>query len=176
MIDFLVSLNIISKEILEDYRKYYLEGEFKNKPVIHWGIEYEINFMDKEFPLAHGLLPRRYTELTLKPDVEPTEEMIIKEVIQRGSKPSSAKGMEVMRSWGNAPAPKKTTEEEVDILKKTVWIDDDPDDPKRRPREDPPKEGQEAEKPKRKRRNKEADTTQEPSNKVKKAKIKRKRG
>ncbi len=123
MDDFLFSLEMVKAEILEDFRQYFPEGYKKTKPMVHWGVEFEIKFMDEEIPEQPGMLSRRFIEITLRANEEPTSAIIARELIMRGGHSVGAASMKARDGWwkGQKPVTKKepTIQEEADLVKKT---------------------------------------------------------
>lgn len=125
MEDFLFSIEIVKAEVLEDFRTYFKDvGYKKNAPMIHWGVEYEIRFMDQEIPEEPGMLSRRFMEITLKVDQDPSPEIIARELIMRGGHSVGAASQKARDGWwiGKKPELKKkdlSVQEALEIMHKT---------------------------------------------------------
>jgi hypothetical protein len=133
MDDFLFSIEIVAKKVLEDFRHYYPEGYKKTKPMVHWGVEYGIKFMDEDIPEEKGMvLSRRFMEITLRANEEPTPALIARELIMRGGHSVGAASMKARESWWNGHKPEKkrelTAQEEVELMAKTDYIPADEDE------------------------------------------------
>ncbi len=129
MDDFLFSIEIVNAQILEDYRRYFPQAP-KSKPLVHWGIEYEIKFMDEPIPEQDGMaLSRRFMEITLRASDEPTPAIVARELVVRGGKSVGAAAVKARESWWNGkPAVVKkelTVQEEVELLEKTGHLPDE---------------------------------------------------
>ena len=124
MDDFLFSIELVKTQVLEDYRKYFPLAP-KKKPMVHWGIEYEIRFMDEPIPEEEGMLSRRFMEITLKTDEEPTPAIIAREMILRGGKSVGAASTKAREKWwnGHKPAPKeRSVQEDKELLDKSGYV------------------------------------------------------
>jgi hypothetical protein len=125
MDDFLFSIEIVKAEILEDFRTYFKEvGYRRNTPMVHWGVEYEIKFMGQDIPEEPGMLSRRFIEITLKADEEPSAEIIARELILRGGRCVSAAALKAREEWriGKRSEPQKkdpSVQEALEIMHKT---------------------------------------------------------
>jgi hypothetical protein len=123
--DFSFSIDIVKAEVLEDFRTYFKEvGYRKNTPMVHWGVEYEIKFMDQDIPEEPGMLSRRFMEITLKADEEPVPATIAREIIMRGGRCVSAAALKAREGWrmGKKSEPQKkdpSVQEAVELIHKT---------------------------------------------------------
>jgi hypothetical protein len=120
MYDFLFTIDIVNAEILEDYRK-YLPGT--NKPSIHWGVDYYLKYMGEDVPEQPGMLSRRFMEVTLKPKIQPTPDIIARELVMRGSKSVGTASQKARKKWWiekARPIPKEPSIEEEVFLAKQV--------------------------------------------------------
>ncbi len=133
MDDFLFSIEIVAAKVLEDFRHYYPEGYKKTKPMVHWGVEYGIKFMDEDIPEEKGMvLSRRFMEITLRANEEPTPALIARELIMRGGHSVGAACQKSRESWWGGHKPEKkqkelTAQEEVDLMAKTDYVPNDVD-------------------------------------------------
>lgn len=123
MEDFLFSIEIVKAQVLTDYRTYFPLAS-KKKPMVHWGVEYEIRFMDAPIPEEPEMaLSRRFMEITLKGDEKPTPAIIAREMMMRGGHSVGAAAIKARDSWwnGNKPQEKKgiTAQEAKELLDKT---------------------------------------------------------
>ncbi len=125
MNDFSFSIEIVKAEVLEDFRTYFKEvGYRKNTPMVHWGVEYEIKFMDQDIPEEAGMLSRRFMEITLKADEEPKPAIIAREIIMRGGRCVSAAALKAREGWwiGEKSEPQKkdpSVQEALELMHKT---------------------------------------------------------
>ncbi len=125
MNDFSFSIEIVKAEVLEDFRTYFKEvGYRKNTPMIHWGVEYEIKFMGQDIPEEPGMLSRRFMEITLRADEEPSPATIAREIIMRGGRCVSAVALKAREGWRNGSKSESkrkdpSVQEAVELIHKT---------------------------------------------------------
>lgn len=125
MNDFSFGIEIVRAEILEDFRTYFKgAGYRKNTPMVHWGVEYEIKLMGQDIPEEPGMLSRRFMEITLRADEEPSPAIIAREIIMRGGRCVSAAALKAREGWrnGKKSEPQKkapSVQEALEIMHKT---------------------------------------------------------
>jgi hypothetical protein len=124
MDDFIFSLELVKAMVLEDFKQYFPEGYKKTKPMVHWGVEYEIKFMDQDIPEEPGMLSRRFMEITLRADEEPVPATIAREIIMRGGRCVSAAALKARERWwnGKKSEPQKkgpSVQEALELMHKT---------------------------------------------------------
>ena len=129
MEDFLFSIEVVKAQVLTDYRTYFPLAS-KKKPMVHWGVEYEIRFMDDPIPEEPEMaLSRRFMEITLKADEKPTPAIIAREMVMRGGHSVGAAAVKARDSWwnGHKPQGKKgiTAQEAKELLDKTGNVPED---------------------------------------------------
>jgi len=129
MEDFLFSIELVKAHVLEDYRTYFPNAS-KKKPMVHWGVEYEIRFMDAPIPEEPEMaLSRRFMEITLKADENPTPAIIAREMVMRGGHSVGAAAVKARDGWWNGKKPqgKKgiTAQEAKELLDKTGHVPDE---------------------------------------------------
>jgi hypothetical protein len=123
--DFSFSIEIVKADVLEDFRTYFKEvGYRKNTPMVHWGVEYEIRFMDQDIPEEPGMLSRRFMEITLRADEEPSPATIAREIIMRGGRCVSAAALKARERWWNGSKSESkrkdpSVQEAVELIHKT---------------------------------------------------------
>ncbi len=99
-------------------------GYRKNTTMIHWGVEYDIKFMGQDIPEEPGMLSRRFMEITLKADEEPSPAIIAREIIMRGGRCVSAVALKAREGWrnGKKSEPQKkdpSVQEALELMHKT---------------------------------------------------------
>ena len=129
MEDFLFSIEVVKAQVLEDFRTYFPLAS-KKKPMVHWGVEYEIRFMDAPIPEEPEMaLSRRFMEITLRADEKPTPALIARELIMRGGHSVGAAAVKAREGWwkGRKPQGRQgiTAQEAKELLDKTGHVPED---------------------------------------------------